>query len=496
MKAARLGGIPDSRFGRAMTSGLHAVESPRRRPAGLRRELGFWGTASLCVGGMAPTLAMSLTGVQPARIIGRAAPLAYAVAAVGIALVGYAFVRLSAEFAHAGSVYAYIGRTLGPRAGFFAGWALMCTYVVFPPVSVLGMAIFGQAFAVHAGIADATDWLPLALVAWAVTWLLAQRGITLTANSIIVVELVSLALIAALVVVIFVKLGTGAAPDGRELNADFLSLPSGAGLSALGLAATFGFLSYGGFESAMSVGEESHRPTRMIPWSIVAAVVFGAVFYTLCITAQTLAFGTDAAGIDSFASSDAPLGDLSRAYIGTAMASVLDFAALLSALGAGLAGVAVASRTIFAFARDDLLPRRLAAISPATGTPSLALGASMLATLVSLVAFGAGGTRAIDAFFYLATIGVLSLLVLYMLTSVSALKLLGARTARAAAWEYGVLLAGIVVAGYVLYRNLVPVPASPFDLFPYIVGGWLVLGALVAFAIPGVAERVSRGLDL
>ncbi len=42
----------------------------------LRRDLGFWGTAALPVGGMAPTLAMSVTGVQVARLLGPAAPLA------------------------------------------------------------------------------------------------------------------------------------------------------------------------------------------------------------------------------------------------------------------------------------------------------------------------------------------------------------------------------------------------------------------------------------
>jgi hypothetical protein len=36
---------------------------------------------------MAPTLAVSITGVQAARLIGRAAPIAYVVAALGVGLV-------------------------------------------------------------------------------------------------------------------------------------------------------------------------------------------------------------------------------------------------------------------------------------------------------------------------------------------------------------------------------------------------------------------------
>src|SRR5262245_66293532 len=114
------------------------------RPA-LHRELRFTETAAVSVGVMAPTLAMSVTGVAAAGELGRAAPLAFAVAAVGVGLVAYGFVRLAGEFSHAGSVYAFVGNTLGPRPGFLAGWSLLLTYLVFPPVSIMGVAIFGRA---------------------------------------------------------------------------------------------------------------------------------------------------------------------------------------------------------------------------------------------------------------------------------------------------------------------------------------------------------------
>src|SRR5205823_4459755 len=136
-----------------------------------------------------------------------------------------------------------------------------------------------------------------------------------------------------------------------------------------------------------------------------------------------LGFGTDRSGVAQFAHSTAPLGDLAHAYVGSAMADLLDVAAVLSSLGAALVGVAVASRTLFALARDRVLAKRMADVSHTTGTPTGAVAASMLMTLVLLLGFGLGGTSALNAFFYLATIGTLSLLVLYVLVSISALKL-------------------------------------------------------------------------
>ena len=156
---------------------------PVSRPA-LRRELRFMETASVSVGVMAPTLAMSVTGVAAAEL-GRAAPLAFAVAALGVGLVAYGFVRLAAEFSHAGSVYAFVGNTLGPRSGFLAGWALLGTYLVFPPVSIMGVAIFGRAFLSTTGLAHDADWYPLALAAWAVIWVLAARGVRPTTRSVL-----------------------------------------------------------------------------------------------------------------------------------------------------------------------------------------------------------------------------------------------------------------------------------------------------------------------
>ena len=99
------------------TSGISTQSrsgEPARRP-GLHRELRFFETTSVSVGVMAPTLAMSVTGVAAAAALGRAAPLAFAVAALGVGLVAYGFVRLAGEFSHAGSVYGFVGNTLGPR---------------------------------------------------------------------------------------------------------------------------------------------------------------------------------------------------------------------------------------------------------------------------------------------------------------------------------------------------------------------------------------------
>ena len=465
-------------------------EEPASRPV-LRRELRFLETAAVSIGVMAPTLAMSVTGVAAAKALGRAAPLAFVVAALGVGLVAYGFVRLAGEFSHAGSVYAFVGNTLGPRPGFLAGWALLGTYLVFPPVSIMGVAIFGRAFLSTVGLAKDADWYPIALAAWVVIWALAARGVRPTTRSLLAFEVVSVCLILVLMGVIYWRLAAGTAPGGQTLSGDVFVLPPGVGVSTLALAAVAGFLAFAGFESAGSLGEESLMPTRMIPRAIITAVAFGAVFYVACIVAQTLGFGTSVAGVSAFQHSQAPLAELAQRYVGTALASLLSLGAMLSALGAGLGGVIVAARMMFAFGRDGLASRRLGGVSAATGVPQRALALEMLIGLALLTAFRLAGTSALNVFFYLATIGTLSLLVMYVLTNVAAAWHLGRRSP----WQVVAPVGGVLIAGFVLYHNVLPVPPPPYEFFPYLVAGWLAAGLIATVVIPGFSQKVGGGLE-
>jgi amino acid transporter len=465
-------------------------EQPAGRPV-LRRELRFLETAAVSIGVMAPTLAMSVTGVAAAKALGRAAPLAFVVAALGVGLVAYGFVRLAGEFSHAGSVYAFVGKTLGPRPGFLAGWALLGTYLVFPPVSIMGVAIFGHAFLSTAGLARDADWYPIALAAWVVIWVLAARGVRPTTRSLLAFEVVSVCLILVLMGVIYWRLAAGTAPGGQTLSGEVFVLPPGVSVSTLALAAVAGFLAFAGFESAGSLGEESLVPTRMIPRAIITAVAFGAVFYVACIVAQTLGFGTSAAGVSAFQHSQAPLAELAQRYVGAALASLLSLGAMLSALGAGLGGVIVAARMMFAFGRDGLASRRLSGVSAATGVPQRALALEMLIALALLTAFRLAGTSALNVFFYLATIGTLSLLVMYVLTNVAAAWHLGRRSP----WQVVAPVGGVLIAGFVLYHNVLPVPPAPYEFFPYLVAGWLAAGLVTTAVIPGFCQKVDSGLE-
>jgi amino acid transporter len=107
-------------------------------------------------------------------------------------------------------------------------------------------------------------------------------------------------------------------------------------LNTVGLAAVFGFLSFAGFEGAATLGEETRNPRRNIPLAILTAVLGTGIFYVAVTYAQTVGFGTNAAGIQAFAGSTAPPDDLGQRYVGSVMATLINFGATISAFASAL----------------------------------------------------------------------------------------------------------------------------------------------------------------
>src|SRR4051794_41648510 len=95
------------------------TQASEQKP-GLRRELRFVEAIALSLAIMAPTAAMALNGTAVAGQIGRAVPLAFLIATIGVLFVSYGFVRLTRHFNSAGSVFALAGGAPRPRGRLFS----------------------------------------------------------------------------------------------------------------------------------------------------------------------------------------------------------------------------------------------------------------------------------------------------------------------------------------------------------------------------------------
>jgi amino acid transporter len=465
--------------------------------AGLRRELGAAEAMALSVALMAPTLSASLNGPGTAAIAGAATPLVLIVSTIGVGLVAYAFVKLTRKHNHAGSSYAFVGMTIGPRTGFFAGFALLGVYLAFCGSTMTATVIFCTDFLNRIGIdVGGWGWIPIAILAAVVGYLLCNREVKLIARILLWIEFISIGLIVILSVWILVRLSTGSAPSALPdagLSATPF-LPGSGGLGPIAAATVLGFFCFAGFEASASLGEETSNPRKLIPLAIGAAVVIGGVLFVLAFYAQTVAYGVSDAGVKAYIDSGAPLDKLGEVFIGGWVSALLNFGAFMSAFGCFLGSVTAAARLSFALSRDGFGPKKLARLSP-SGAPSMAIIVSVLVGLVAVaVLHGIARADINNVYFYCGTVGSLLILVAYALTSAAAIVMV-VRDAQQGRWAQSAVLAvGVVFIAYVLYKSCVPVPDFPANLFPYIAGGWLLIGLIAIVASPALAARIGQNL--
>jgi amino acid transporter len=484
-----------------MTAPAAPPDSPpaSSAPAPLRRSLTVWQAVGLSVALMAPSMAVNINPQAAAPLVGRAVPLAFMLSAAGVLLVAYGFVRLCQYYQHAGSVYAFVGATLGPRTGVVAGWGLVGTYLAYGVTTSSVVGIFGTDFLRTAGLWDRPpQWAPflIAAVVLVLCWLLAAVPARRGTNVLLAVEGATVALITAVSVTVLVKLLTGHAPQGRRFTLSVLEVPSGTHTSALFLGIVFGFLSFAGFEASSTLGEETRHPHRDIPRAIIGTAVFGGLFFTVITAIEMMGFGAGAKGVAAFGGSSSLLGDLGRTYVSSWVGNAITLGATVSAFGCALACTVGSSRLLYALSRDAIGDRGLGRTS-AAGTPArAALTAAATMGAVLLLCTQAFDAKAEDTFVWFGTIGTLILLVAYGLTTVGAVRLVFfQRRLRVPSWQVVVPLGALLVIGYTLYRNVIPYPASgPPRWFPVVAGAWLLAAVLAVLASPALARRIGRRL--
>lgn len=461
-------------------------------PGLLRRELRVVDAAAFSVGLIGPVGAMALLGVGAASLLGHAATWAFIFAIVGVVLVGYGFIKMSGYIAHTGSVYAVVGRTLGPRAGFVAGAALAMAYTTIGTGSTIEIALFFNKVlsGLHIVPAGTSEWVWTAVVALAIVVALALTEVRVLTKVLLVSELVGAALVALLSLVILVRVGTGHAPDGQTFSWDIFALPHGADAGTIAGAAVFGFLAFAGFEGAAALGEETMDPKRGIPRALKITIVVVAVFFLLTIVGQVVGYGGSAAQVKAFAGADDPYGDLATAYLGSAMAVLLNLMASVSLFAITLGTVNGAARVTYALLRDagvDGPPVRLSR----RGAP---IGTIVIVTAL-ILCFSVGqrlaGTAVLDATFYWLTLGTIALLVAYALATAGAFRFLFMNDqGRAPRWQAVVPILAMAFVLYTIYKNVVGVE-GPYRIFPWVVLAVLAIAALVVTGVPGLAGRVG-----
>jgi amino acid transporter len=453
-----------------------------------RRNLKLWGAIGLSLGIVGPTLAMSGNGQGIITSVHKSLPLIFLIGAIGIGIVAHGFIRLTQRYNHAGSAYALVGVTVGPRAGFFSGFSIVGTYIMFSVCCVAAVASFLDAFA--SSVANRPfniPWMLTTVVCIALSGALVVLDLRVVTRVLLVIEGVG---ILCMLILAFTILGKGGAPN-TGIDASTFSL-HGISFSTLMAGVVAAFLSWAGFEGCAALGEETDDPKRNIPRALLWSIALTGVLFVLMMFVQTIGFGTSAPGQAAFASSNDSLATLGQTYIGRGFSLIISFAALMSAFACHLSSTATSGRLLFAYSRDGFGPREFARLRGPYQAPVGAMAVVLLAAFViNTVSWATGhpgdGTP-IQAYFYFAVIGTIMLMIAYLMMEIAAIKhLLGFRPA-----EVVIPVLGIVLMVAVFYYNVKG--QTSWNAPPYIAFIWAFIGLLIAVLSPGLASRVGARL--
>ncbi len=478
-----------------MASGVQAATTEVVRQPAFRREVTLWETVGLSIAGASPTLAMAFSGPGIAVLVGRAAALSFVFAAVTVLCIGYAFMLLARKYNNAGNVYGFVGESIGSRSGFFAGWAMGLMYFVFVPGSIAASAFFVLSLVNTFGWMKGDSYLIFAIP---ITLLVYAGGVAFVRRStrvLLYIEAASVCLLTVIMIIVLVKVGAGHGLNGGHLTLSIFQLPTGANIHDMVLGAVFGFIAFTGFEAAGALGEEARNPERAVPRAIGISVVTIAIFYVACIAVQSLGFGATKSGAAAFASSSGPLFYLANAYVGPVFRDIILAGAAFSAFGAALSEVIAGARLVFGMTRDAAPTSMFARLTGRTGIPARGVILVIGINLICLVILGGFlGANGFTSWQYLGTLGTLTILVGYLLVALGAARAVINGRLGVARWRGAVPILAAVAILFTFYNELIPAPAFPYNILPYIALVWLLAGlGLIVFA-PGLAQRVGTGL--
>lgn len=335
-------------------------------PPPLRPTLGLLDATAVGIGAIIGAGIFVVTGIAAAHA-GPALVLS-TLAAAGVSLLtALSFAELTAWTPSEGSVYEFARRLLFPFAGFATGWMWIVSNTFGGAAVALGLASY---------LGAVWPGLPVrGMAAAACLGLAALNHFGVRASAVLNNGLVAvkLAVLAAFCVV-----------GARYVRAEHFTpfVPTGPGVL---YGAVYIFFAYGGFARVAVIAEEVRDPRRTVPRAILLSLAVSTAVYVLV---GLVAVGL--VGAARLAGSPSPLALAITATGIPAAAAVVSLGGIVATASVLLTAVLGVSRLAYAMAREGDLPRGLAVLHPAHGTPWRAvwLTGLVMAALVLLVDLG------------------------------------------------------------------------------------------------------------
>lgn len=312
-----------------------------------------WRTAfSIAFAFISPIVALYGIFVLVFAAAGPASWWAFAAVMVAQIIVATVLALMASKWPFAGGVYAWARRIGGRTFGWFAGWAYMWTLMI-----AIGSAAFIATLFIPAVIGvpafDTPTQVMVALgfiVVGTVLNLLGQKVLKFVGIAAVIIELVGSVGIGAYLLIF---------NQEQPITVIFDSFGSGYGAGPWiwsGFAAAVAFVgwSFVGFESAGDIAEEVENPERSVPKAMILSITIVGAVVLFSALAIILSIPSIPAVMDG--TSPDPVADTIIFHLGEGVVAPLFAMFVLAFLATFVTAQAAASRVIWGFARDKMIP--------------------------------------------------------------------------------------------------------------------------------------------
>lgn len=426
--------------------------------AGLRR--GVMGSTELfaqAIANIAPSAVIAFTAAAIYLSAGKGTWISFLAATIIILAVGYSILQFAKRRASAGSLYNYAAIGLGPVGAYVTGVTLVIGCFCIAAASLSGSVSYTMLTLTQLGVPleGLLAQVVVAVVLGGLAVFFTIRGIRISARVSFVLELLSIGIIVVLFALTLVYLGP-AAWDPSQFD---LSQTSFSGVAAGMVLAILGFV---GFSSADALGREAKNPFRAIPRVIMWSALGVGLLYIFGAYTQVAALG------DGLGASASPLDDIA-VLIGMPawFNPILNAGVAASFFAVVVAPLNVIGRILYVMGKEGVVDARLGRTHDQFQTPHRALLISGAAVVLVPVVFYGFGVDPISVLVWVNTFGTYGYMVAYAVIAIASIVYV-----RRLGVTNRLLPVAVVVAvggmAYVFWSNVVPVPAFPFNVIPWL----------------------------
>ncbi len=375
----------------ATVSGVSSSGTPERQGVmdkGLKKNaIGYVSNIVIGVASTAPaySLAATLGAIVAVNGIGVHAPAVMLVAFLPMLLVASAYKYFNRADPDAGTTFAWVTRAFGPVTGWLNGWAIfLADVIVMASLSDIA-AIYTFKLFGFTELGESKVAIIVAAVLWIaiMTWI-CYRGIELSARIqqfLLGAEVFILGLFS---VVAFVKVYGSHPPAGSIKPSLSWINPFAMNFSDLVVALLLAVFIYWGWDSGVSVNEESEDPAEGPGKAAVVSTILLVLIYVVVSAAAQSFHGT--AFLTNEANKEDVLNALGSGVLGSTLNKLLVIAVLTSASASTQTTILPTARTTLSMAHWKAVTSLLARVHKRFLTPTVStLGFGLLSIIITVV---------------------------------------------------------------------------------------------------------------